>query len=163
MTMLTKADKFFRIARVVVIVGVIIAAYTFIDGSFWRGFGEEEFVMLVIFCVLFDVSLLYCEGYLLCRNLPGITEAEEPLWFRRLFMAAFSPLALTLLFGLINGITEWITFFSENQFGVNVLLGVIAALVFLLVVPVIPSANLVIILYLYRRHKRKKNILSPQI
>ena len=157
MMMTEKAGKLFKAACMTVIAGAVIAGYTFIDHSFWRGFGEEEFVILVIFCIIFDTALLYAEGYLLCRKLqpPGET-AEEPLWFRRLFMAAFSPPVLILLFGLINGATEVFTLFSENQFLVNFFIGVIVALILLLLFPVIPAANLVIILYIYRKNKRRK-------
>lgn len=161
MTMITKADRLFKIARATAIAGVLIAAYSFIDGSFWRGFGENEFVILVIFCFIFDASVLYVEGYLLCMKLPHIEEtAEEPEWFGKLFRAAFSPLVLIVLFGLFNGATELLTLFSEGDFWPNVLIGILAAAMIALFTPLIPAANLIIILYFYRKNKRKKYIGS---
>lgn len=157
MMMMSRADRLFKIARTTAIAGLVLAAYSFIDGTFWRGFGEEEFVMLVLFCIIFDASVLYVEGYLLCRKLPHIEEtAEEPEWFKKLFKAAFSPPLLIVLFGLFNGATELITLFSEGDFFPNVLLGIIVAAVVALFTPLIPAANLVIILYLYRKNKRRK-------
>ena len=99
-----KAEKIFKAARIITFIGIIVAAYSFIDGTFWRGFGDDELIFLLIFLAVFDLSLLYTTGYFLVHRLPLPEEtAEEPLWFRRMFYLAFSPIALIIEFGIFNG------------------------------------------------------------
>ena len=157
-----KAEKIFKAARIITFIGIIVAAYSFIDGTFWRGFGDDELIFLLIFLAVFDLSLLYTTGYFLVHRLPLPEEtAEEPLWFKRTFYLAFSPIALIIGFGIFNGLTGEYVLFTRGSFWDDFLIGAVLAAGFLLLVPVIFVANLIIILYLYRRHKRKKYI-SPK-
>ena len=157
--MMSKGRKLFRLSCIITAIGVFISVCSFVDGTFWRGFGENELVILLIFLAVFDTSLLYMTGYFLVHRLPFPEEtAEEPLWFRRTFYLAFSPIALIIGFGIFNGLTGTFTLFTRGTFWDDFMIGAYLALGFLLLVPVIFVANLIIILYLYRRHKRKKYI-----
>ena len=47
--MMSKGRKLFRLSCIITAIGVFISVCSFVDGTFWRGFGENELVILLIF------------------------------------------------------------------------------------------------------------------
>jgi hypothetical protein len=151
--MTEKAAKLFKWSKRIVAAGVLIAGFAIFDGTFFRGFGEEEFIALGIFYLIFVSALLYTVGYIICMRLPPVGEiTEEPKWFIKLYMISKYRTVLIAAFGLFNAITDIFSLFSR-QFFSQFITGALAAFVFMLAIPIIPTANMIIILYLYRKKK----------
>ena len=151
----------FKITRTVVAFGVLLIAFAIIDGSFFRGFGDDELIISCIFYALFMPSLLYTLGYIAVKKLPSAVETDsEPLWFKRVFTGSLMYPLLIIAVGIFNSFTGVLSFFGSRDFIENFIFGAAAALAFLLIVPVIPAANMMIIIYLYRKNIRKKKYTS---
>ena len=147
----------FRITRVITVIGILAAAYAIIEGSFFCGFGDDEFIMALIFYAVFLPSLLYSVGYFVYTKLPDDDETEtEPLWFRRLCTGATTYPLIIAAFGIFNAVTEAVEFWGNRDKFDYMITGAVVSLAFMLLVPVIPVANIILIIHFYRKNRRKK-------
>ncbi|MBR1824027.1 MAG: hypothetical protein IJ779_07325 [Ruminococcus sp.] len=150
--------KIYNLSRLIVVIGLVIGIYTVAEGSFFRRFGEDELIIFLIFYALFTTSLVYSVGYFVYNKLPPAeSTAEEPKWFRQLFVLSCSPLPVSLAISvgsyIITGILGGFSHVDRMEF---LLFGWMGILLLLVVIPVIPVGNAVIIIHHYRRKQRSK-------
>ena len=147
----------FKITRIITVICILVAAYAIIDGSFFRGFGDDEFIMALIFYAVFLPSLLYTVGYFIYTKLPDADETgTDPPWFKRLCIGATTYPLIIAAFGVFNAVTGIVEFFGKSEPLGNMIFGLAVALAIMLIVPIIPRANTIIIIYFYRKNRRKK-------
>ena len=104
----------FRITRVITVIGILAAAYAIIEGSFFCGFGDDEFIMALIFYAVFLPSLLYTVGYFIYTKLPDADETgTDPPWFKRLCIGATTYPLIIAAFGVFNAVTGIVEFFGK--------------------------------------------------
>lgn len=147
--------KLYKVSKTTIIICILVLAYAILDGNFFRGFGDDEFIEALIFYSIFLPSLLYTIGYCIYTKLPDTGETEtDPPWFRRM---CFGATTYPLIIAGISALCAVIGFSGQYDPLEGLLGGFFVTLAVMLIVPVIPVANMILIIHFYRKNRRKKN------